>query len=76
MWFLCHVSLCVKVSNFIIRKKISEIDITAGVQNLSNLDEHERLPEYDAVPTGKYLLVIQGRFSSPSSERQVHSEGK
>jgi hypothetical protein len=44
------------------------LDIDAGVQSLSNLDENERLLGYDAVPNRKYLLVLQWRFTPPSSE--------
>jgi len=64
------------VSNFVtLGGKSLELDITAGVQNLNNLDEHETVQKY-AVHTGKYLLVLQWRFSSPSSEWQIIFEGK
>jgi hypothetical protein len=70
--FICGVV----VRKFVTWRKKSRIsfDIVAGVRSLSNLDENERLLEYDVVPTGKYLLVLQWRFKPPSSEWQVPPE--
>jgi hypothetical protein len=50
------------------------LNIDARVQSLNNLDENERLLEYDAVLTGKYLLMLRWRFKPPSSEWQVPPE--
>jgi len=52
-------------------------DFPASSQSLYRLsypDENERLPEYDAVHTGKYLLILHRRFTPPSLGWQVPPE--